>query len=183
MESVGDEKRIRALFSELKFADQRTAPGFTAVWHEAQSRQLQPRRALKFSFAVATALLVCALATQAIWTKYSQRTPPATAFVNVPAGSGFPKAGIKHELASKPGVVFRTAVKSRAARLAAQRQALIAANRRAEKNAKEIAGWRSPTASLLNSPSDNLFKSLPQLNENANDLKSFLPNRANEKEK
>ncbi|HEU5236588.1 MAG TPA: hypothetical protein VFU37_05565 [Pyrinomonadaceae bacterium] len=183
MELVGDEKRIRALFSELKFADERIAPGFTAVWREAQSRQLQPRRAFNFSFAVATAFLICALATLAIWTKYSQRTPPATAFVIVPAGSDFPKAGIKHGLASKPGVIFRTTVKSRAARLAAQRQALIAANRRAEKNAKEIARWQSPTASLLNSPSDNLFKSLPQLNENANDLKSFLPNRANEKEK
>ena len=190
MESVGDENRIRALFSELKFADERTAPGFTAVWREAQSRQLQPRRAVNYSFAVATALLVCALATLAIWTKYSQRTPPATAFVNVPAGSDFANAAIKHEQDSKPGVTFapaagniRMAAKSRAARLAAQRQTLIAANRQAEKEAKEIASWQSPTASLLNSPSDNLFKSLPQLNENANDLKSFLPNRANEKEK
>ena len=189
MELVGDEKRIRALFSELKFADELAAPGFTAVWQKAQSRHHQPRRAFNFSFAVATVLLVCALATLAIWTKYSQRTPPATAFVNVPAGSDFPKTGIRHDLTSKPGMtltpapVIRTAVKSRAARLAAQRRALIAANRKAEKEAKELASWQSPTATLLNSPSDNLFKSLPQLNENANELKSFLPNRANDKEK
>src|SRR5215510_10475524 len=190
MASVGDEKRIRALFSELKFEDEQTAPGFAAVWYQAKSRQLQPRRAFNLSFAVATALLVCGLATLGIWTKYSQRTSPATAFANVPAGSDFPKAGVKPEPASNPGVAstpasghIRTAVKSRAAKLAAQRQALIAANRRAENEAKEIASWRSPTTSLLSSPSDNLFKSLPQLNENANELRSFLPNRANDKEK
>src|SRR5262245_28833883 len=100
MASVGDEKRIRALFSELKFADEQTAPGFATVWHHAQSRQLQPRRAFNLSFALATALLVCGLATLGIWTKYSQRTSPATAFANVPDGSDFPKPGIDHELAS-----------------------------------------------------------------------------------
>ena len=190
MASVGDEKRIRALFSELKFADEQTAPGFTAVWHRARSQSSKPWRAFNRSFAVATALLVCALATLGIWTKYSQRTPPAIAFANVPAGSDFPKAAVSPEPASTPGVTsapasghIRTAVKSRAAKLAARRQALIAANRQAEKQAKQIASWQSPTTSLLSSPSDNLFKSLPQLNENANELRSFLPSRANDKEK
>src|SRR5215510_6861756 len=184
MASVGDEKRIRALFSELKFADEQTAPGFTAVWHRARSQSSKPWRAFNRSFAVATALLVCALATLGIWTKYSQRTPPAIAFANVPAGSDFPKAATRPEPASTPGVTDApVAIKSRGARLAARRQALIAANRRAEKQAKEIASWQSPTTSLLSSPSDNLFKSLPQLNENANELRSFLPNRANDKEK
>jgi hypothetical protein len=66
----------------------------------------------------------------------------------------------------------------------AQKDALmLAANRRAAKEAQAIASWESPTAALLNSPSDNLFKSLPQLNEKSNEMKSFLQGRDNEKEK
>jgi len=57
------------------------------------------------------------------------------------------------------------------------------AEQRAEQEAKQLASWQSPTASLLSSSSDSLFKSLPQLNENSTQLKSFLPNRENEKEK
>ena len=68
-------------------------------------------------------------------------------------------------------------------RSAAQRQSLLIADNKAAKEAKEIASWQSPTASLLSSSSDDLFKSVPQLNENANELKSFLPDRENDKEK
>ena len=57
------------------------------------------------------------------------------------------------------------------------------AEQRAEQEAKQLANWQSPTASLLSSSSDSLFKSLPQLNENSVELKSFLPKRENEKEK
>jgi hypothetical protein len=46
-----------------------------------------------------------------------------------------------------------------------------------------IDSWESPTSGLLSSPTDGLFKSVPQLNENANEMKSFLPGRANDKEK
>jgi hypothetical protein len=75
-------------------------------------------------------------------------------------------------------------VKNRVPRLVAPRPAQeIAANQQLTKEAKAIASWQSPTSDLLSSPSDGLFKSLPQLNENANELKSFLPNRENDKEK
>ena len=54
MASIGEEHEIRALFSELKLADEQTAPGFNAIWHRAQARSLRPRRAFNLSFAVAT---------------------------------------------------------------------------------------------------------------------------------
>src|SRR5256885_8154531 len=83
MESTGEEKQIRALFSELKFADELTAPSFTAVWHRAQSRSLQPRRAFNFAFVAATALLVCALAGLALWSRsWQSNNPPVVAIVN-----------------------------------------------------------------------------------------------------
>lgn len=188
MELVGDEKRIRALFSELKFADEQTAAGFTAVWHRAQSRSLKPRRAFNLSFAVATALLICAVATLAVWSWYSQPAAPAKAYATVsPTSDSFAP---RTKEPSNVAVTFQTLkhshppVKSRVTKLASRRQVLeVAANRQLVKDAKALESWQSPTAEFLSSPSDGLFKSLPQLNENANELKSFLPNRANEKEK
>lgn len=190
MASIGDEKKIRALFSELKFADEQTAPNFNAVWHRAQSRSLKPRRAFNLSFAVATALLICALASLAVWSKYSQPAAPATAYANVSATSEVfaqrPKestntAGTYQPVNDDPSPVKRRVTKSTARRLL--EIAAAKANRQLANEAKAIANWQSPTSDLLSSPSDGLFKSLPQLNENANELKSSLPNRENEKEK
>src|SRR5207237_9472181 len=63
----------------------------------------------------------------------------------------------------------------RAERLAARQEAnLLAA---AKKQATAISSWQSPAATLLSSPNDDLLKSLPQLNESTNDLKSFLPTK------
>jgi uncharacterized protein (DUF885 family) len=190
METIGDDKKIRALFSETRFVDEQTAPSFTATWSHAQARALKPRRAFNLSFAVATALLVCALASLALWSKYQTGTTLYTAFATVPAGSIASPPQIKY--GSQTGVLDVQAanhprVKARRM-LTAQRNALtLAANRKAEQKteqeAKQLASWQSPTASLLSSSSDSLFKSLPQLNENSTELKSFLPNRENEKEK
>jgi len=59
---------------------------------------------------------------------------------------------------------------------------LIASNQTTVKETT-IDNWQSPTAGLLSSSTDGLFKSVPQLNENANGMKSFLPGRSNDKEK
>src|SRR5436190_21141725 len=85
MDSIGDEKRIRALFSELSFADEQVPPGFTAIWHHAQARAVKPRRAFTLSFVAATALLVCALATRALWTRHSQPAASAGAHARLPS--------------------------------------------------------------------------------------------------
>lgn len=186
MEVIGDDKRIRALFSEAKFADEQVAPTFTAVWCRAQARALKPRRAFNLSFVAATALLVCALASLALWSKYSQPREKSYAAYATVAATSLNTSVIK--TGSETGGQLsrenkQLPDKSRRA-LAAQRNALVvSANRKAAQEAKQIASWQSPTASLLSSSSDSLFKSLPQLNENAAELKSFLPNRENEKEK
>jgi hypothetical protein len=184
MASIGDEKRIRALFSELKAADDEALPSFTAVWHRARSSAIKPRRAFNLSFVAATALLIFVLASLAIWSGYSQPAPSASA--TVPAGSDFPTARINDRAEVVPPVLPVTQnhpIKSRATKSAARRQPLLIADGKVAKEAKALESWQSPTASLLSSSSDDLFKSIPQLNENANELKSFLPNRENDKEK
>ena len=187
MESVGDEKRIRALFSELKLADEQSAPGFKAIWHHAQSRSLKPRRAFVLSFAVATALLICGLASLAIWSMYLRPAARATAYATLsPTSDSFARPEKAPIVAGtfEPKKTVHPPVKNRVTKSASQQQALaVAAIRQLTSKAKALENWQSPTADLLSSPSDGLFKSLPQLNENANELKSFLPNRDREKEK
>lgn len=179
MELVGEEKRIQVLFSELRVADEQTAPGFAAVWNRAQSRTCRPQRAFNLSFVAATALLVCALVSLALWSRQWQ--PKVDALVNpppVPTARPSQVVVRNYEVNTPTPAQKRTGLtsKSRALKLATSRQAvLVAANRKAAQEAKAIASWRSPTATLLDSPSDELLKSLPQLNQTVDDLKSFLP--------
>src|SRR5262249_51001069 len=180
-----DEKRIRALFSEQRFVDEQTAPAFTAVWHRGQSRSMKPRRAFNLSLVTSTALLILALGSLVIWTKYWQNPAPAHKEAVI-AADNLPKSRIE----KNPGAVSTgvpdnsrpSPQKARRPRLS-QRQEMMVHNREMVKEVKALGSWQSPTASLLSSTSDDLFKSLPQLKENATELKSFLPNRENDKEK
>jgi hypothetical protein len=185
MELVGEQKRIPALFSELKLADEQTAPRFAAVWNRAQarsSRTWRPARAFNFWFVAATALLICALVSLALWSKYSQQSARQAAAV-VSGTATSPAVAVKvlkeatGDQSLSEGSRDRAASMSRAKRLAARRRALILAiNLKAAREAKAISNWQSPTTALLKSQNDELLKSLPQLNESANELKSFLTN-------
>jgi hypothetical protein len=198
MEIIGDDKKLRALYSEAKVADQSVTPGFTSVWHRAQARSLKPRRAFNLSFALITALLVLTLGSLAVWAIYSppgnqrqearnESTPgsSAPAAVNSPEK---PKTDEEVRTAEKAPpapieVPVRRSVKPRVRRSTTQAEAQLLASNQTTAKETTIDSWQSPTAALLTSPTDGLFKSVPQLNENANEMKSFLPGRSNEKEK
>jgi len=155
------------------------------VWNRAQARSSQtwrPARAFKLSFVAATALLICALVSLALWSKYSQHYARQAAVVvmgtvNPP---DVPVKVVKDAAGDPPlseGSRNHAASMSRAKRLAARRRALmLAINLKAAREAKAISNWQSPTTALLKSQNDELLKSLPQLNESANELKSFLTN-------
>jgi hypothetical protein len=178
MELVGEEKRIQALFSELRLADEQAVPSFAAVWSRAQSRTYRPQRAFNLSFVAATALLVCALVSLALWSRQWQRKPdalvsvppaPTVAPTQVPVGISEVNPPTRGQKGIDPSA------RSRALKLAARRQALlVAANRKTAREAKAITGWQSPTVTLLDSSSEELLKSLPQLNQIVDELKSFL---------
>src|SRR2546423_1314069 len=89
MKIIGDDKKIRALFSEAKLADAQATPGFPSKWNRAQSGARRPRRFFKFSFAAVTVLLVCALISLAVWSQYSHPRATYSAFANVPALPSF----------------------------------------------------------------------------------------------
>lgn len=186
MESVGEEKKLQALFSDLKTADEQTAPRFATVWNRAQ---LRPRRIRGFNpaFVAATALIVFVLISLAVWSRHSLRNQPQPIQAVAPASPKIDSAAATRGADSMPAPkVVETSrprntnrefvAKNIVGRPDAQH---LAANRKLNKDAKTIANWKSPTMALLSSPSDEIFSSLPQLNKSSSDLKSFLPTRSN----
>ena len=176
MELVGEEKRIQALFSEARLADEQTTPSFVGVWNRAQAKTTRTQRSFNLSFVAATALLVCALVSLAWWINRAQRSQNVV-IANVPSitnGGFMPATGSAPAPVNQP----RSGDRPRALKLAARHRAIqLAASQNALRGAKAIESWQSPTATLLDSSSDELLKSLPQLNQTVDDLKSFLPSQ------
>jgi hypothetical protein len=180
MQLVGEEKRIQALFSDVRLADEQTTPSFVGVWSRAQAKTIRKPRAFSLSFVAAIAVLVCAFVSLVWWSTH--RAGNRDVVATVPSGlvADPVKVGIENEAVNLPTPVPKSVSPgegSRVFKLAARRAALVAANRKAMREAKTIASWRSPTAVLLDSQTDELLKSLPQLNQTVDELKSFLPSQ------
>jgi hypothetical protein len=182
MELSGEEKKLQALFSELKTAEEETAPRFARVWNGATPGA---RRAFGFNPALVAgmALLICAVVSLAVWSRYRRQTEPVVVRVETPAAPNTPHMIVSptvepvEALTTTPTKENTTARRNRTT---GRRNSIqLAANRKLTRDAKAITDWESPTSALLSSPSDALFSSLPQLNENANGLQSFLPSRPN----
>jgi hypothetical protein len=182
MELSGEEKKLQALFSGLKSADEETVPPFARVWKPATPRA---RRAFFFNpaFVAAAALLVCAVIWLAVWSRYRPPIQPAVVSVGNPAAPNVEQPTLPPPVepsVAPPSSPSRENTTARRNRMTVRRNSIqLAANRKLKRDAKAITDWESPTSALLSSPSDALFSSLPQLNENANGLQSFLPSRPN----
>lgn len=181
MALAGNEKIIPALFRELKLADERVAPEFISVWNRVQATSPGSRRVFKISFAVATALFVITLCSLVLWSRNWQRSQPSNPSM----------AGASVKLGSTPAPPLATPgptqlgvaetlnrVKSNRwdRKLAARRQADLNARNAAIREAVSISSWQSPTATLMQSPADNVLTSLPQFDRSLTELKTFLPN-------
>ena len=179
MELSGEEKKLQALFSELKAVDEQTTPHFGVTWNRAQMPPRKIRR-LGPAFVAAMMLLAFAVGAFAVWSRYSHPTPsPQTVIVTAPqnpAGAEALPAPTKETPA--PGRKNAVIV-ARRNKATSQHNAKLAENRKLQKDAKSIANWSSPTSALLESPSNEIFSSLPELNQSATQLKSFLPSRSN----
>lgn len=182
MELVGDEKKIQALFSELRFADEQAAPSFAGVWNRAQLQTPARLSWLSLRF-VAAAFVVCAaVLALALWsTSRQQSVPPVRMATVTPFTPTVTPSATASPIQPKglSDAERRQAARNlRAARFAARQRAELLAARRAEmRDATAISSWQSPTATLLSSQNDALLNSLPQLNESVRELKSFLPNK------
>jgi len=182
MELSGEEKKLQALFSELKAVNEQLTPHFGATWNRAQ---IAPRKIRMFNPALVaiTFLLVFCVAAFAVWSRYL-RTPasPQPAVARAPQGPNTTDAA-KPSRASEietPTVKAKNPIIASHKNKTSRHNAMLAAaNRKLQRDAKSIASWTSPTGALLDSPSDEIFSTLPELNQSATQLKSFLPRRSN----
>ena len=180
MELAGNENKIPALFRELKLADERVAPEFIRVWNRAQSTSQRSPRVFKMSLAMAMALFVIALSSLLFWSHNWQRsqqpnpgiaTGPATPGATLAPLSAMPEPAL-------PGVVAspnRVKSNRRDLKATARRHADLNAGNVAIRETVSISSWQSPTATLMQSPADQVLTSLPQLDRSLTNLKTFLP--------
>jgi hypothetical protein len=192
MALTGNEKKIQALFRELKLADERVAPGFNRVWHRAQSTSPGAPRLFKISFAVATVLFVITLSSLVLWSRNWQRSqqpgpnvatgPTPSSIVDSTPGSTAgltpappPATPVPAQLVvAEPPNRVRTNRWDR--KVGARRHADFNAGNAAIREIVSISSWQSPTARLMQSPADDVLMSLPQLDRSLTELKTFLPN-------
>jgi hypothetical protein len=183
MESVGEENRIRTLFSELRLADEQSAPSFAATWNRARIQSVK-QRGFNLAFVAATVLLICAVLSLAWWSTHSQPGPSSNSVAVINSTPNTPPVAaqstpapdlIKPTLANQPA---NSNSKPRALHLATRpHPTMLAADKKILRDAKAISNWQSPTATLLPSSENDLLKSLPELDENSKGMKSFLPNK------
>jgi hypothetical protein len=161
MELAGAEKRIQALYSELALADRSRMPRFERVWTRAEA--MSPAPVFKRALVLTTALVVIAGAfSSALWSRYNSQIALNIAPVEI-ATAPLPQ----------PGQLSRASQPSRHRRTLRQRPVANPDITQAEL----LSSWQSPTQSFLESPSSTAFNSLPQLNQSAKDLESFLPKK------
>jgi hypothetical protein len=176
MALAGDEKKIRALFSELAIEDQNCAPRFESLWNKAQNRAstgAAPIRRFRTSAAVITFVAVSFVAAVvlAVWSWSAKPTMPtpqnavniAPRIAPTPTAAA-PEANNHATSASQPRSHRRSRKNIEKRRNAEWATAV-----------EMISRWQSPTNILMNSPTEVGFNSLPQLNESAEALKQFLP--------
>ena len=156
MELDGTEKRIQALFSELALEDHTRLPRFEKLW----TQTTRPAQGLRRSWAVTAAVVVIVVASSfALWSKQSQ-TVLNIAPLEIPKPPSPQLAFSVQPPRSQPPHRKRTI---------RQRSVLS--------EAALLSRWQSPTQNFMQSPSSVSFNSLPQLNQSAKDLESFLPKK------
>ena len=169
MEFSGDEKRIRALFSELSLEDQTHAPHFEKLWSRAEANTTAPASLVtRFVLVATVVIVVMSLVAARSWFSSSQSQQVASIPSQIIPTTAGPR--VQHsELSAASRDVARP-----------RRFARRPTGRTALSKAAMLSNWQSPTNILLNSPTVSVLSSLPQLNQSARDLEQFLPKKNNE---
>jgi len=161
MELGGTEKRIQALFSELSLEDRNRVPRFEQLWTRAETTISAPLFGRSLAV-MAAAVVMVAASSLVLWSRQSYSA------LNI--------APLQIPTSSLPEV-NQLAVTTEQPRT--QRQKRIVRRRQIESSAISEAAllsqWQSPTQSFMESRSVPVFNSLPQLDQSAKELESFLP--------
>lgn len=182
MELNGEEKRIQALFDELKSHDHRIAPSFARTWNIAQDRLGRSRPVtslLTLPALLSAAGLICVVgAVIVLWSVDFRPAPQAqtntsehirndgadifkrtTEVKSDDPNSQKPKAKRRNDF-----IRFRTMTTKRTIARAGLRKI----------KSSDLSRWQSPTAGLLRFPGDELLRTGPAVIQSAPELRTFL---------
>lgn len=159
MELGGTEKRIQALFSELSLEDRSRVPRFEKLWTATTS----PAPLFRRSWAMTAAIVVIVAASSFVLLPRNTQSNIAPVTIPTPASP---------QLASIVDAP-RSQQPTRHKRIVRPRQT----DRVVFNEAALLSRWQSPTQNFMQSPSSVSFNSLPQLDQSAKDLESFLPKK------
>jgi hypothetical protein len=190
MELNGEDKRIRALFCELKREEKRTAPLFAETWNIAEAEfhrtgfsrlRFQPSANL-LRFATAILVVSLVLAATVLLPRYLRVQPnhdhakqglagnPRTDPAPPPSGK-LPANGESGKPADRLLAIRRS--------VRVKKPPIAVAKRAGSVRQNGLSQWQSPTARLLRSAGDELLRFVPQMNESAEEMKKFLANDLN----
>ena len=199
MELNGEDKRIRALFCELKREEKRTSPLFAKTWNIAEA-EFHRRGFSRLRFQLSSNLL--RFATAILLVSFVSLVLAATVllprYLRLPRQPRQPKHDYaKQEVAAAPRATSEEPPRS--GKVPANRESgkptdrLVAIRRSVHVKKSQVASaqrarsvkpnglseWQSPTAKLLRSAGDELLRFVPQMNESAEEMKKFLANDLN----
>ena len=193
-----EENELKRLFRELRREDERLAPPFARDRDAALSRMNEghsPRRAFRLAAATAIALILVG-GSALILFKWSSRRPISTANTESVATQTQPRSPsvAPIETPTRPVESFKAGrnqvakvdLKTSGAdlKLGSARERSKSARRRVSARSQTtvalvsrttvtlISRWRSPTEFLLNSPGEQLLKTVPRLNESLLEIKT-----------
>jgi len=176
MSQNGDEQRIQQLFRELSRDDRNRSPQFDVVLARAisgKSRSRNRHRPLRLATAAAIFCALLLIAMAIIMSPSKSRrgtTPDDRAAAPAPQPETPASVGPSRLTAEALPAVPRKLVRKRAGH---------GKPNRIEIAMKSLFAWRSPTASLLQTPGDELFRSLPRLGESLRTIKNYTPEQFN----
>lgn len=191
MELNGEDKRIQALFCELKREDERTSPLFAKTWNIAAAEfHRSGVRRLRVQLRFATAVLFVSLVVTATvllpkYLRLSRQPRPDSAEQAAAAGprvtSADPLSSEKVPANGESGEPTGRLVAIRRLVRVKKSQPASAHRARPMNQIKQngLSQWQSPTATLLRSAGDELLRFVPQMNESAEEMKNFLANDLN----
>jgi len=170
MELDGNEKRIQALYSELRLETDTGVPSFGSLWARAtvtEGATAEVRsRGLRVALLVAFSVLVVACSF-AIWSWYRSPASPPSDLVQLRPPTPIVETSDK----PTPVKVVRAQAPPRRHRTIRRRNA----DRWTTTEAAMLSSWQSPTVQFMESPTGLTLSSLPKLNQSVQDLESFLP--------
>jgi hypothetical protein len=202
MELNGEDKKIQALFCELKREEKGASPLFAKTWNIAAA-EFHRRGFSRLRFQLSANLLrfATAILLVSFVSLFLAATVLLPRYLRLPRQPRQPKHDYaKQEVAATPSATSEAPPRSgtvpanresgkptdrpvaipRSVRVK-RSQVAVAKRARPVNQIKQnrLSGWQSPTAKLLRSAGDELLKFVPQMNESAAEMKKFLANDLN----